>query len=278
MTARKFSETEAPSILVDESRYTEALLSADEDSADLTQGFTDFTKTAKTTIDGQGDCWHGEIIAQAMVDRQNYFLDQETTLFERALRRAIEDAGDGSAIKSLRYKSYFKEELGRLRARGLETQVATMKVWPALLRAEPEAQLKDWATVFEARFTKAEAALQARREAQAKTRTHRLQELLPLYAKADSLRQETHGELSKRAAQKNLGRDWPDSFFRTLERKEPAIIGELRRSLVAIAEARSLVLSAEHQRKLDHADERETLVQWVIKAAAATNSDDIFSA
>jgi hypothetical protein len=278
MTARKFSETEAPSILVDESRYTEALLSADEDSADLTKSFTEFTKTAKTTIEGQADCWHGEIIAQAMVDRQNYFIDQETTLFERALRRAIEDAGESSAIKSLRYKSYFKEELGRLRARGLETQVATMKGWPALLRAEPEPQVKEWADKLDSRFVKAEAALQARREAQARTRTHRLQELLPLYAKADALRQETHGELSKRASQKNLGRDWPDSFFRTQEKKEPTLLGELRRSLVALAEKRALVLSAEHQKRLDQADERETLVQWVIKAATATNSDDIFSA
>jgi hypothetical protein len=277
MTARKIVETDGPIAVVDESQYTEILLYADDDASDLAGAFTALAKTAKTVIGVQSECWHGEVIAQAHVDRQNYFLDQETTRFERALKRAIEDAGENNAVGSPRYKSYFKEESARLRARGLESQVAAMKGWPALLRNEPEQQLKDWAVLFEARFTKAEAALQSRRDAQAKTRTHRLQEILPLFDKANALRQETHGELSKRAAQKNLGREWPDSFFRTQERKEPAILKDLRNSLLAVAERRSLSLSDEHQKRIKDADEKDILTQWLIKAATVTKAEEIFA-
>jgi hypothetical protein len=277
MTARKILEGEAPSTITDETLYTEALLLADNNASDLAKSFTAFALFVKAVVDAQSNCWHNEVVAQAMVDQQNYFLDQETILFERALRRAIEDAGENNVLSSLRYKSYFKEEARRIRDRGLESQVVIMKAWLPLLRAEPEAQLQEWAKTFEARFSNAEVVLQARREAQAKTRTQRIQELMPLFDKANALRQETHGELSKRAAQKNLGLGWPGAFFRTQERKEPLILGELRHSLFEVALVKNLTLNEEQQKKVEATAEKEPLIRWLIKAATAISADEIFA-
>jgi hypothetical protein len=275
MAPRKLTDAEAPQVLLDESEYTEALLFADENAKDLAEPLTKLRDACEETMKNQRAYWRAEVIAQAMVDRQNYLLDQDTFLFERALKRAIEDAGEANAPQSPRFKSYFREEPRRLRDRGLESQVAAMRGWPALLRLEPEAQLKSWAEIFEALFLKADEVLAGRRAAQAQTRTQRVQEILPLYTRANDVRQELHGELSKRAPQRSLGRDWPDTFFRTQDRREPLLLGELRRSLGALLEARGFTVTDEVKKKLEDQTQRETLVAYLIKAATAARIEDV---
>ena len=50
MAPRKFSENEALSTVLDEIRYTEALLSADDNCSDLTVSFTKFAELIKTIL------------------------------------------------------------------------------------------------------------------------------------------------------------------------------------------------------------------------------------
>jgi hypothetical protein len=111
--------------------------------------------------------------------------------------------------ESPRFTRYFKNHSpSEVEHLGLESQLEHVKVWPELLRSEPEASLQAFAARFDECAIEGRAALDHLALAEDASSTQRAQEILPLVADINTLRTNTYADLIKIG-----GKRWARSFF-----------------------------------------------------------------
>lgn len=189
--------------------YTETRLLMHKEAKDLAPEHTAALVRWAKVAAGQRECWRGEILAQILIDIEDEGIDDFTEALSDALLALL-----GKDRKSARYKRYFKKAPNLVIRMGLESQLAVLKPWKDSLLGEPEKELKDLGTRLGKLLTSGQAAIDKRAAAIAATADHRIREIIRLIDDVNAMRQSTYGILTQRAAEKRLGRDWANRFFR----------------------------------------------------------------
>jgi hypothetical protein len=257
--------------------YTEARLIYEENAKEFGLSSTSLVDRAEQVRLGQLKVWRTEIIAQAHVDACNDLLDDLTREFEKHLYRFLEDNGVKEPTKDPRYKSYFPDGLGRTINLGLETQVQKTRYFVSSLRREIDPVLQKFAAQFEETFTKADVALTGLRDAQVDRRTHRTNDIIALFEDSNTARQDVYGKLTSRAAEKKLGRDWAESFFKRGESAADEPRDLKRRAILLTFTARGIELSKENRQRINNEDNETLLDAWLSKAGSVTEQAGLFA-
>jgi hypothetical protein len=109
---------------LDSVTYTEARLLCDENAKEYAPIFTGLRERAKDVGNGQQDAWRDELVAQALVHTADDALDdwvQELAMVFYNLLRGKTD--------SPRYRLYFSSAPSTIIRLGLESELASVRVW-----------------------------------------------------------------------------------------------------------------------------------------------------
>ncbi len=187
--------------------YAEARLKADPQTRKLAAAMAPLFKRCDALMAARRTFSRDAVTAQAAIDTQDDHLDDLTN----ELARSLSNAGTG---RDARFKLYFKRAPSEVVRFGLESQLDYMKGWPAMLAKETEPALKKAGTGLSAFIKNTAPIVEARRTAADERSAWRVRELLRFVEDHNAVRRSLHGQLTTLGADKRLGRDWPDRFFR----------------------------------------------------------------
>ncbi len=210
MTVRKIDRDESLDYVWEELVYTDARLRMDTNAEDLAPQFEAMLKRWAKVDAGQRTVWRGEILAQAAVDAQNDTLDDTTDDVADALF-----AAEDKDRTSPRFRRYFgARRPSEVIKMGLESQLEIVKPWVQPLKTEPEHDLQQLGARLEGNVETGTAAVNGRMTAAGNSANFRVRERIRFVEDVNALRESVYGILMQRAADKKLGKTWPDRFFR----------------------------------------------------------------
>jgi hypothetical protein len=208
MPARTLSEDHSLDSIWGEVVFTEARLSGDANTQEVSSTFTDLRGRLEQVRSGQMTAWRDELVAQAGVSAADNALDDWVHALDVALTHVV--AGD---TESPRYGRYFTAAPSLIIRMGLENELGRVRGWADSLASEPEKELQDLGTKLRTVVAQGDAALEARRKTAAARTDHRVRSISTIIDDINNARLSLYGVLAKKAADLRLPRDWPDRFF-----------------------------------------------------------------
>jgi hypothetical protein len=133
------------------------------------------------------------IRARAVIAHWNNELDNLNERIAREVLHVVD--GDRESPRYVRY--YGKHTPHEVSRMGLETQLDETELWPEMLAKEPEAALSNLSARYAELHTQGRAALGTLSRAELGRDDQRIQEILPLVADINTLRDYTFAELLK---------------------------------------------------------------------------------
>jgi hypothetical protein len=213
MAPRILSSTLSLDSLWHEATYTRARCLGDANAVDLAPHIAPFVAEIEETKQGQQKMWGAEIDAQALCDGLNGQMDDLVVDFANACFFTIKDR------KSPRLERYFSQPPYSIVRLALRAEVEVVRAWPRSLETEPEELLRAYAPKFTALVSKADAALVTLTQAHSDRLDHRVRVISPLVERLNKARLNLYGLLASRTGERNLGRYWPDGFFKVSQRR-----------------------------------------------------------
>jgi hypothetical protein len=197
--------------------YTEARLGEDLDAQDLAPIFEKLVARAMEVRIAQLEAWRRELLAQAAVDSADDFLDDVVEAIARAILVLVKQDR-----KDARFLRYFSEPPSVIIRMGLQAETERVRGWVPSLRSEPAKELQAEGERLEVAVAKGDAALEKRVRAASLRADQRVRGILGFVDDVNAARLSAYGVLAQRAAERGLGRSWPDRFFKHLERSPKA--------------------------------------------------------
>ncbi len=197
-------------VFLDELWFSDAALAADPDAADLAPTFDAAIADWEPVAQRERAARRNVVKSEAVVAVKNNRLDSTTKRFAAVV--LVEANGDR---KGAFYKRFFREAPSDFIERGLRDQCEqTRDRIVAEIKKLPEASLlRPFADVLLTLSQTALTALDARKKARGDNAVV-ASDVTDWKDGVNRLRAVTYAELLKRATEKNLGRDWVETFFR----------------------------------------------------------------
>lgn len=208
-------------VYLEEMEFTEAALSAHEDTKDLASVYRDELESWEKAFKSYREARRAIVRADAMVSVCNQTLDELTTRFSHVV--LVEVNGDR---KSTLFRRFFPIAPSELVRQSLRKQCEhTRNVMVSELKSLPDqSPLKAFATQLDDRASRALDALDARAKVGAERATVAY-DVEEWKEGVNRLRLSTYAALLQIAAERNLGKSFADSFFRAPRAQAPE--GEL---------------------------------------------------
>ncbi len=195
---------------LDELWFTEAALHADPDAADLAPDFDAAIDRWESVAQRERAARRGIVRAEAVVSVRDAQLDGTTTRFAGVV--LVEAANDR---RSSFYRRFFSEAPSTFVTRNLRDQSEQTRdrIVPEILKLSENSLLRRFADPLAAQAKAALQALTSRTKARGENATV-VSDVTDWKESVNRLRTTTYAELLKRSAERNLGREWPETFFR----------------------------------------------------------------
>lgn len=217
MAMRTLSADESVDTIWEELVYTEARLRGDPRTSDLAAPVTEQLERLDGVRRGLWGVWRAEVLAQAAVDSADDDLDDSVDGLGKELLTTV-----GHDRKHPRFTRYFSQSPSMVIRKGLQAELEQVRGWPASLATEAEAPLQQRGHDLEGRITQGDAAIAQRLQAANARADYRVRQLYTFIDDVNAVRRSLYGELTKRAVEKKLAKDWPERFFKRWARKAPA--------------------------------------------------------
>ena len=206
---RKLSPARSLLFYLEELEYSEAALSADPLTTDLAPPFHSRTEEWNGVFQRERLARRAVVRADAVVAVRNNLLDTLTKRFS-----AVVLAEAGGERKSSFFKRFFAEAPSDFIARPLREQCERTrdKLIPEIEKQPDDSPLKSFADRLRAHVKDALSALTARAKSRGENASA-ADDVTDWKEGVQKLRAVTYAELLKIAAEKNLSRDWAETFF-----------------------------------------------------------------